>query len=123
MAEVQTIYVRAGDTEPLEIAVDATGLDDLTGLASAVLYMRKTTATTNHVDGATVTVPDTAVKQVRFDPDSNGPGGADAFAIGDEGTYRGYVKITWSDGDVTRHPGDPGEDLRILVSQGLEPAP
>lgn len=118
MANVRTIKIRAGDTEPLEIPIDATNLTDLSGLSAAVLYMKKEGASTNHVDGAALTVASSSDKTLRFDPVNNKNPSGNAFdAAGD---YRGYVKATWSDGDITRHPGDPDVDLQVIVSATLE---
>lgn len=118
MARQRIAEIRAGDTEPLEITIDAVDLDDLAEFASGALYARKSGASTNHVDGAEVTVADSAAKTVRFDPVGAGPAGADAFGIGDEGSYDVYVQITWSDGDETRHPG--GTPLRLVVTESWE---
>lgn len=113
-------YVRAGDTEPLEITVGATGVADLTDATTVVLYAREEDADTNHVDGATCTIPDTAEMVVSFDPAGNGPGGANAWDTGDEGTYECYVLITWADGDETRHPAAEDGTLKITVTEAFE---
>lgn len=112
----QLITVRAGDTEPLDITLGATGVADLTSLASADLYLRKEGASTNHVDGVALTIPDTAALVVRFDPVDAKSGGGDALDT--PGRYRGYVLATWSDGDLTRHPDDV--DLVVNVLANLE---
>lgn len=112
----QTITVRAADTEPLDITLGATGVSDLTGLSTAVLYLRKDGASTNHVDGAALTVPDTSGLVVRFDPAGATSGGGDA--LDSPGRYRGYVLATWDDGDETRHPDD--DDLVVVVTANLE---
>ena len=96
------IYLRPGDTEPVTITVDATGLANLAALASATLYMRLVGAATNHVEGAALTIADSATRTLRFDPVGAKAGGGDAFDA--PGIYRGYVLLTWTDGDETRHP-------------------
>lgn len=116
----RTIYVRAGDTEPLTITLSATGLADLTGISSATFYAREVGVTTNHVDGATLSIPDANELDVVFDPAGNGPSGADAFGEGDEGTYRCYVLLAHSDGDETRHPGRDSETLTLVVAENFE---
>jgi hypothetical protein len=111
--------VRAGDTDPLAITVGATGLTDLDDLSSAELYARLEGAEVNHVDGAACSVLVSADLTLTFDPVGNGPEGADAFSTGDEGTYFCYVKITWSDGDETRHPAAE-EEMRLDVVENYE---
>lgn len=97
--------VKAGDTEPITFTVELTGVSDLDDLSTAELYAREISSSTNHVDGAPCTVHDSEEMELAFDPVDNGPGDANAFAIGDEGDYDVYVKLTWADGDTTRHPG------------------
>lgn len=97
---------KVGDTEPITYQVGLTGQDNLDNVSSAKLYARPRGGSTNHVDGATVTVSDSANKELSFDPVGNGPGGDDAWADNDDaGFYEVYTLITWSDGDTTRHPG------------------
>ena len=110
------ITIRAGDTDPLDINVDATGLDDLTEVDSAVLYMRKDGESANHVDAEALTIPNTANKVVRFDPVNAKVGGGNAFDTA--GRYRGYVKITFTDDDESRHPEH--DDLVVNVIANLE---
>lgn len=112
----QTITVRAGDTEPLDITIGATGLSDLTSLDTAVLHLRKDGAATNHVDGAALVVPDEDGLVVRFDPLDAKVGGGNALDT--PGRYRGYVLATWTDGDETRHPAD--SELVVVVRGTLE---
>jgi len=108
------IYLRAGDTEPIEMNVAATGLETLAG-ATIVIYFRKRGDSTNHVNGATCTV--VSGLTISFDPvGAKNPSG-NAFDA--EGEYRGHVKITHSDGDITRHPGDAEEDVRVIVGAAL----
>lgn len=110
------IILRAADTEPLTFTVAAEGVSNLDDVSSVAFYARKTDATSNHVDGATATVSDSANQEVTFDPASNKSGGGDAFdAIG---TYRCYALVTWSDGDVTRHPAD--DWLTVRVTENYE---
>lgn len=119
-SRTELTYVRAGDTEPLEITIGANGVSNLDDASTVVLYARKEGADTNHVDGATCTVSDSAAMTVSFDPAGNGPSGADAFAVGDEGRYDCYVKITWSDGDETRHPAKDDDTLDLVVTEAFE---
>lgn len=110
------IVIRAGDTEPLELTVNAAGLLNLDELDSAVLYMRAVGADTNHVDGAALSVVDSAAKTLRFDPVGAAADGGDAFD--EAGRYRGYLLLTWTDLDETRHP-DNG-DLTVTVLSNYE---
>ena len=100
---MSSISIRAGDTEPLEITVGATGVSNLDNVSSVVAYFRASGVATNHVDGASCTVSDSANMKVTLDPVGSASGGGDAFA--DSGTYTGYLLLTWADGDTTRHPG------------------
>ena len=119
-----TIHVVAGDTETLTITVGATGLSNLDDLTSAALYLAKRTVasnpdtveTTNHVDGATLTTLSSAAKTLTFDPVSAKNGGGNALDA--EGTYQGYVKLTWNDGDITRHPAEGR--LIVVVADSYE---
>ena len=112
----RTIQLRAGDTDPIELTIDATGLADLTTLTAALLYVRLREATTNEVDGATLIVPDTSLKTLRFDPLGAGPAAVDAFLVA--GIYFAYVMATWTDGDETRHPS--GAPLTVHVRANFE---
>ena len=109
--------VRAGSTEPLDIVVALPAHPNLDDIAEGVLFARKVGSPSNHVNGAPVIVA--TAEAVRFDPVGNGPGGADAFGIGDAGEYDCYVRLTWADGHVTRHPG-AAEMLRLVVAPSLE---
>ena len=66
---------------------------------------------TQHVDGATGTISDSANLQVELDPVGAKSGGGNAFDA--VGSYTGLVKLTFSDGDITRHPGDG--DLQVFA--------
>lgn len=107
------LNIKAGDTEPITYNVDLDGQDNLDNVSSAALYAREVDASTNHVDGATVTVSDSANKELEFDPVNNASNGSNAFDTGDESTYHVYTKITWSDGDITRHPGEGYREWRV----------
>lgn len=117
----QEITVRAGDTEPLTLAISAANLTDLTDLDTAVLYARKRGAVTNHVDGGALTVPDENELELVFDPLNQKNGGGNAFD--EPGTYDCYVLATWDDGDETRHPPsdvDDDERLTVVVTESFE---
>lgn len=98
------LTIKEGSTEPIEFTLSATGLADLTNLSSAAFYARKRGQSSNHVDGASMTVSDSANRKVQIDPSGNGPGGGDAFGDGSAGLYECYVAASWSDGNVTKHP-------------------
>lgn len=95
---------KQGSTEPEEFILSATGLVDLSDLTNAHLYMRESDATVNKVDGALLTVTDSGNRIVEFDPSGAAVGGGDAFE--DTGAFLIYIRATWSDGDITRHPDD-----------------
>jgi len=99
-----SITIKAGDTEPLALTISATGVSTLDNLTAAVLYAQKLGASSAHVDGGTLTVSDSSTRTLAFDPVGQKSGGGDAFDA--PGVYRCYVRATWSDADITRHPGD-----------------
>lgn len=109
----QTITVRAGDTEPLDIVISATGLTDLQDLDTAVMFLRRDGESVNHVDGVELQIPDSAALVVRFQPIDAKTGGGNALDA--PGRYRGHVLATWSNGKETRHPDD--SDL-VVVARG-----
>ena len=111
-------YVRAGDTEPLEFTVGATGLESLDGLVSAELFARVDGEDENHVHGAPCSVFDSEERVLRFDPEGAGPDGSDAFDldITEPTRVRCYVLITWADGDTTRHPAADDGTLDLHVT-------
>ena len=111
-----TINLRAGDTEPFDLTISASGLSSLDDLTSAVLYAKKAGAAANHVTAGALTVSDSATLTLTFDPAAQADDGGDAFD--EPGTYRCYVLATWSDGDTTRHPDD--SDLEIVVRENYE---
>lgn len=111
------IHIRAGDTEEIDIIVGATGISDLSALTTATFYARKEGATANHVTAGAMSIADSAAKKLRFDPVNQKVGGGNAFDAA--GTYDCYCKLTWSDGDVSRHPGK--EDfLQVIVTEHFE---
>lgn len=111
-----TISVRAGDTEPVDVTISASGLSDLSDLDSAVLYARKAGSPTNHVAAGALTVADSSARKLTFDPAGKKVGGGDAF---DEvGIYRVYVLATWTDGDQSRHPAD--SEITVDVRENYE---
>lgn len=106
-------YRKAGTTEPEEIVLSATGLDNLNALSSAVLYMRDDDDALL-VDGHQLTVKDSATRKLEFDPANAKVGGGNPFDTA--GTYHAYIKTTWSDGDVQLFPD---EGLIMFI---IEPA-
>jgi len=112
----QNILIRAGDTEALTITVDAGNLSNLDNVQTAALYMRERGASSNHIDGASLTVTDSANRELSFDPVGAKVGGGDAFDV--PGVFRGYVVLTHSDGTTTRHPSET--DLGVTVIAGIE---
>lgn len=107
----QIIEIREDDTEPLIIKIGARGVTDLSSLTVAALFMRRVGDQTNHVNGVSCPIYSSADLEVSFDPVGSKMGGGNAFD--GIGTYKGYIRATWSDGDITRHPQD--EDLVVKV--------
>jgi hypothetical protein len=124
MARSTITYVRAGDTEPLEITVGAAGVTDLDELTSAVLYGRVDGEEANQIDGEECTVADSETMLLSFDPAGAGPEGGDAWDLApDEGEpvrIRCYVLLTWSDTQTTRHPAAEDGTLDIYVTASYE---
>lgn len=116
MSTKSVIRIKAGDTEPLEFVLGAEGVTNLDTLASAVLYARKENSNSNHVDAGTCTVKSSSARTLLFDPVGQKDGGGDAFDA--EGRYKCYIKATWDDGDITRHPGD--EHVMVVVGKNYE---
>ena len=108
----QSITIRAGDTEPLTLTLSATGLANLTGASTVSLYARENSSLTNHVDGASCTIPDSTQLDVTFDPAGAKNGGGDAFDAA--GVYDVYLLVNWSDSDQTRHPGSSFITVTVL---------
>lgn len=117
----------AGDTEPITYTVTITSASELStsDVQSMVLYARERGGSTNHVDGASVTVDSVSTSQasdgtwtndfsVTFDPENNGPGGANAFDTGDEGIYLIYTLVTWTDSDTSRHPASDKREWKVV---------
>lgn len=112
------IVIWAGDDEPLELENISVGSrDDLTDVSSAALYLWDASDDSKYVTGKTVTITATAGTG-SFDPAGNGPTGGAAFKIGDHGTYRGFLKLTWTDGNTTRHPNDHQLTIVVLENHG-----
>jgi len=133
MAETQRIKIGAGDTEPLTIVIEAADengdpIDNLDDLTTAKLYLREVangarigsfSTATNHVNGVTSDVLVSDNMTVTFDPVGNGPASGNAFATASK-TYDGYLKLTWDDADLTRHPAAVEDFLRVVVGPSLE---
>jgi hypothetical protein len=113
-----TIYLRAGDTEPLTFTISATGLENLEGLDTATFYVRRLGQVANHVTAGALAVEDSDALSLTFDPVDAKVGGGDAFD--EPGTYDCYTLATWDDGDETRHPGKEDEFLRVEVLENYE---
>ena len=111
----KTIELWAEDTEPLEVTVSAAGVSTLDNVSSVAWYFTDEGGTA-HVDGAAGTVSDSANMKIQLDPVNAKSGGGNAFDAA--GTYEGYAKLTWSDGDITRHPN--GSSLFVVVNANQE---
>lgn len=97
------ITLKAGDTDPLELTISATNLENLDDLNEATIYIRDVNASTNHVTGEALAVESSSTRTLSFDPTGAKVGGGDALDA--EGDYRAYILATWTDGTTTRHPG------------------
>ena len=84
-----------------KITLAATSLTNL-DVTTAVLYLENVADGVKKVDAGTMVISDSANRKVTFDPLAQGAPSGDAFDTA--GTFRGHVKATWSDGDITRHP-------------------
>jgi hypothetical protein len=112
------ITIWAGDTEPLDFEnISAGGRDDLTDVTSASLFLWHDADDSKYVDGRSVTITATAGSG-SFDPAGNGPTGGAAFKVGDHGLYRGFLRLTWSDGNTTRHPNGHQLTIKVLENFG-----
>lgn len=111
------IEIRAGDTEPLSLELDAKGLVNLDELIAATFFARRVAAAANEVEARPMTVIDSPTKILSFDPVGNGPGGIDAFLT--PGIYDCYVKAVWTDNNITQHPSEDG-GLLITVTKRYE---
>lgn len=118
------ITVRAGDLEPLEFEIGAGGRTNLDDLQSAELYGRFLGATTNQIDGVQCVVADSASMLLRFNPDGAGPAGTGAFDVtvppGSKRRLRCYVKLTWTDGQDSRHPAKDDGSLDVWITPNYE---
>lgn len=117
MSTTQVIRIREDDTEPLELTVSAEGVTNLDAMTAAVAYFKRVGTEDNHVDGVVLSVASSAARTLRFNPVGAKAGGGNAFDT--PGTYQGHLKLTWTGGAVTRHPGDPRQDLRVVVAEKL----
>lgn len=113
----QHIEIVVNDTEPLMIVIGARGVTDLSDLTTAVFFVREINAATNHVNGVLMATDSSVDRRLRFDPVNAKAGGGNAFDT--VGSYEAYVRMTWSDGDITRHPGG-SKKLTIKVVAGFE---
>lgn len=134
MTTTQTIRLVAGETEPITGYAYLTSAASLStsDLSTLVLYVRKALATTNHVDGADISSGATVASVLQsdgtylvtitwtFDPVDAKNGGGNAFDAA--GSYQCYPKITWTDGDVTKHRADDAdiEYITVKVLDGFE---
>lgn len=105
------ITVKKDDTEPLDIEVDAAGMPNLDQVDTVEFYMWKRGRDTNVVDGSGASVKNSSDQIVEFDPDGAHTDGGDAFQS--TGTYLAYLKISWDDGDTTRHPADGHLEIHV----------
>lgn len=106
------ITVRQDDTEPLIIPVGARGVGDLENLSTAELYLwPEGSPGSKVVDAHALSVHDSEAMLLAFDPDGAKVGGGNPLDTVQ--TIVGYVKLTWSDNDTTRHPQD--QNLKITV--------
>lgn len=114
----RTITIWAGDTDELNLEnIGTAGTTGLSDVSSAALYLWNAADDSKYVTNKSVTITATSAKGT-FDPAGAGPTGGDAFKVGDHGTYRGFLRLTWSDGDTTRHPNDHQLTIVVLENHG-----
>lgn len=120
MAEtiIDWLKVKQNSSEPEEIIIDAEGLDDLSNVDTAELYMRPKDGGDKVVDGASLSVSEEGplssgeAGKVQLDPDGAHVDGDNAFKT--EGDFVAYVKLTFTDQDDTYHPeGDDYLGVRV----------
>ena len=86
------MYIKQGDTRPWKTVLTSVGDDDLTDVASAVVYMRLEGASTNKIDGVDATV---GTKTKTTCPLTYSPSAAD---VDTTGTYNLYWRVTFTTG-------------------------
>lgn len=113
------ITIWAGDTEPLPLVNIADDNDtSLTNVTGTEMYLWDDADDSRYVTAATTISLTATAATATFDPAGAGPTGGDAFKVGDHGTYRGFLKLTWNDGDTTRHPNDHQLTIVVLENHG-----
>lgn len=113
------ITIWAGDTEPLDLENITVGNGaSLTNVSTSEMYLWKDEDDSKYVTGATTVTITATANTAAFDPAGAGPTGGDAFRVGDDGVYRGFLKLTWNDGDTTRHPNDHQLTIHVLKNHG-----
>lgn len=119
MSVNKTIYLKQGDTTawPALTIEEAGAAKDLTTATSVVVYMRELTATTNKIDGSSVTITDAANGIVTFTPT--------AADMDTAGVYKAEFLITWSDAKVTTWPNNTNKKtdndyVRVEIASNLQ---
>lgn len=111
------ITVRAGDTKKIPLKnVGVESEDNLDEVVSAELYLSKEGEDGNHVDGVGLEIVNRKNGKLSFDPEGAKSGGGNA--LDRVGTYKGHIKLTWTDGETTRHPNN--RDLYVEVEETLD---
>ena len=103
-----TLYIKEDDTRPWTTTLTSAGDDDLTDVASAVVYMRLETGGANKINGSGVTVGTLTTTTA---PLTYSPTAAD---VNTAGTYLLYWSVTFTTGSkVARFPSE-GFDTVVI---------
>ncbi len=99
--------IKAGDTEPWQLTLEAQSGSDMTTLSALVIFMRPYKGTTNTIDGKTcvIGVKTATTVEATYAPtptETSTPGG-----------YYAYVKGTFAGGSVARFPSKGFADVNI----------
>jgi len=117
-----TITRKAGTTEPEEVTVDATGLDNLDDVSAGQWFAWDKNSGAEIIDGEAngsssdgpgFQITDSANRKVELDPDGADTEGGNAFS--DAGVLRATLKLIFSDSDIAFWP-DSGY-LEITLEQ------
>lgn len=108
-----TLHIKEDDTRPWTTTLTSAGDDDLTDVASAVVYMRLETGGSNKIDGTAAVVGTTTAATA---PMTYNPTAAD---VNTAGTYLLYWSVTFTTGSlVARFPSE-GFD-KVVIEANYE---
>ena len=107
------MYIKVGDTRPWSTVLTSVGDDNLTDIASSVLYMRAEDGSTNKIDGsaAVVGTKTATTAALTYSPTSDD--------VDTPGEYRLYWKVTFTTGSKTAAFPSNGFD-RVVIGESFE---